>query len=182
MHGEQGSAKTTTMRMTKGLIDPSLEEMAMVPKDVNDLAQKLSHHWVCYFDNLTIIPDWLSDLLCRVVTGAGFSKRELFSDEGDIIFQLKRVVGINGINIITTRADLLDRSIPLELLPIPEDKRRAEKEFWAEFEQAKPLILGGIFNTLSRAIAAYPDHPPDKVTQDGRFCSLGSCHRSSPGY
>jgi hypothetical protein len=139
-YGHHGAAKSTFMRVIKRLADPSIEELLICPKDVNDLAQKLSHHWVCFFDNLTTIPDWLSDMLCRVATGAAFAKRELFTDDSDIIFQLKRIAGMNGINIVATKADLLDRTIPLELMDIPEDKRRMEKDFWLEFNDDVPQI------------------------------------------
>lgn len=155
-HGEQGSAKSTQLRLVGSLVDPSSEELLMFPRGDNDLAQKLYHHWVCYFDNLTSLPDWISDMLSRAVTGVGFSKRELYTDEGDVIFQLKRVIGLNGINVVATKPDLLDRCILLELKRIPDNEFRKEKEFLAEFEQVKPRILGGFFDILSKAMDIYP--------------------------
>lgn len=154
-YGDQGAAKTTMMRLLSSLVDPSAEEMLMFPRDSNELAQKLYHHWVCYFDNVSSLPDWVSDMLSRAVTGIGFSKRELYTDEGDIIFQIKRVIGLNGINIVATKSDLLDRCILLELERIPDDRRKEEKQLLTEFERAKPTILGGIFDVLSKAMQTY---------------------------
>ena len=71
----------------------------------------------------TFIPPWISDQLCRAVTGSGFTKRELYSDDNDIIYNFRRCLGFNGINLAATKADLLDRGIIMALERIPESKR-----------------------------------------------------------
>ncbi len=182
LHGEQGSAKTTQLRLVGSLVDPSAEELLMFPRDVNELAQKLYHHWVCYFDNLTSLPDWVSDVLSRAVTGIGFGKRELYTDEGDIIFQLKRVIGLNGINIVAIKPDLLDRCILLELKRIPDGERREEREFLAEFEQAKPQILGGFFDILSKAMGVYPTLQIKALPRMADFAHWGGAITQALGY
>jgi len=182
LHGEQGSAKTTQLRLVGSLVDPSLEELLMFARDVNELAQKLYHHWVCYFDNLTSLPDWISDVLSRAVTGIGFGKRELYTDEGDVIFQLKRVIGLNGINVVATKPDLLDRCILLELKRIPDNECREEKELLAEFEQAKPQILGGFFDILSKAMGIYPTLQVKALPRMADFAHWGGAIAQALGY
>jgi hypothetical protein len=103
---EQGSAKTTEHKLQKKLVDPSSTKTLTFPRDITELVQKLMHNYVCYFDNISIIPGWISDQLCRAVTGSGFSKRELYSDDEDIIYSFKRCIGFNGINLGATKADL----------------------------------------------------------------------------
>jgi hypothetical protein len=44
---------------------------------VTELVQQLSHNYVAYYDNISQIKPWISDVLCRGVTGSGFSKRQL---------------------------------------------------------------------------------------------------------
>ena len=181
-HGEQGSAKTTLLRLVGSLVDPSSEELLMFARDVNELAQKLYHHWVCYFDNLTSLPDWISDVLSRAVTGIGFGKRELFTDEGDVIFQLKRVIGLNGINVVATKPDLLDRCILLELKRISDNECRREKELLAEFEQVKPQILGGFFDILSKAMGMYPTLQLKALPRMADFAHWGGAIAQALGY
>ena len=182
LHGEQGSAKTTQLRLVGSLVDPSSEELLMVARDVNELAQKLYHHWVCYFDNLTSLPDWVSDVLSRAVTGIGFSKRELYTDEGDVIFQLKRVIGLNGINVVATKPDLLDRCILLELKRIPDNERMEEKELLSAFEQTKPQILGGLFDILSKAMDIYPTLQLKAFPRMADFAHWGGAITQALGY
>ena len=181
-HGEQGSAKTTQLRLIGSVVDPSTEELLIAPRDLNELAQKLHHHWVCYFDNLTIITDWVSDMLSRAVTGIGFGKRELYTDEGDVIFQLKRVIGLNGINVVATKPDLLDRCILFELKQMPESCRREEKTLLAEFEEAKPYILGGFFDILSQALRIYPTLEMKALPRMADFAHWGGAISQALGY
>ena len=99
LHGEQGSAKSTLQEPIKMLIDPSSIRTVTFPRDINELVQKLMHNYICYFDNVSEIKEWISDQLCRAVTGSGFSKRELYSDDDDIIYNFKRCIRFNGINL-----------------------------------------------------------------------------------
>ena len=54
-------------------------------------------------------------MLCRGITGGAFSKRELYSDDADIILSFLRPIIITGINIPTHAPDLLDRLLLIEL-------------------------------------------------------------------
>jgi putative DNA primase/helicase len=53
--------------------------------------------WLLAYDNITTIPDWLSDSLCRVVFGGGFSGRALYSDDERSVVFAQRPVILNGI-------------------------------------------------------------------------------------
>ena len=84
LHGEKGSGKTITCKILRDLIDPSISGIMSFTWDGMELIQKIAHNWACYFDNITSIPDWEQDTLCRACTGQGFSKRKLYTDEEDI--------------------------------------------------------------------------------------------------
>lgn len=154
-HGEKGAGKSVGQRVLRRLIDPSAAEALSFSGDVREVVQQLAHHYCPLYDNLDGLPVWLSDLLCRAVTGDGFSKRELYSDDDDVIYSYRRVILINGVNVIAQRSDLLDRSILIDLMRIAPELRREEREFWAEFESIRPHLLGAIFDALARAIAVY---------------------------
>lgn len=156
LHGEKGAAKSTTMKVLRQLIDPSVTDLLILPKEPRELVQVLAHHYLPYFDNVDALSNWQSDMLCQAVTGAGFAKRELYSDDDDVIYTLRRCPGLNGINVVATRPDLLDRSILIELERISPAARREEAEFWQEFETARPTIFGAMLDVLSRAMAIYP--------------------------
>ncbi len=149
-HGPQGSAKTTHSKMIKAIVDPQEAEVLSIPRDVGELAQVLTHHHLCVFDNLSSLPGWVSDSLSRAVSGDGFSKRKLYTDSDDIVFRYRRCLILNGINVVATRPDLLDRSIILGLDRLR--TMRTEEEVWGSFSDALPDIRATVFSILSRAM------------------------------
>ena len=80
---------------------------------------------VLAFDNLSGLPSWLSDALCRLATGSSFARRQLFTDEDEILFHATRPVILNGIEDVVCRADLADCAVFLTLGPISDDRRGA---------------------------------------------------------
>lgn len=155
-HGEKGAAKSTTMRVLRRIIDPARQELLSLPTDKNELALQLAHNYMPAYDNLDNLQPWQSDMLCCAATGGGISKRELYTDEDEVILSFLRCVGINGINEVATRPDLLDRALMFGLERIDSRARREEGEFWREFEKARPGILAGVFQTLAEAMRIYP--------------------------
>lgn len=148
VYGEQGSAKSTTCRVLRALVDPNVAPLRAEPRDERDLVIAARNAWLLGFDNLSSIKPALSDALCRLSTGGGFSTRELYSDGDEILFQSMRPVLLNGITEIVSRPDLLDRAITLRLAPIAPGERRTEKSLWAEFDQARPGILGALLDAV----------------------------------
>jgi hypothetical protein len=147
-NGTQGAAKTTFMECQKMLIDPCAAKTFSFPRDITELVQQLSHNYVTYYDNISDMHDWVSDQLCRAVSGSGSSKRVLYSDDDDFIRSFKRCIGLNGINLAATKPDMLDRAIFFKLKRIPDKDRRDILEIEREFEAMRPQILGYIMDVL----------------------------------
>jgi hypothetical protein len=152
--GPMGSGKTTAGRLVKRQWDPTTPET--VRYDPRDFLQKASHCYIPMLDNLSALPDSASDTLCRLVTGEADSKRKLYTDDEDVIIELRRAVIINAINVPSDRGDVLDRSLVVELERIPDAKRRTEEELWERFEAERPELLGALFGVLAKAIARKP--------------------------
>src|SRR5690606_33360793 len=152
LQGEQGSAKSTTLRVLRSLVDPSLASLRTSPRSEQDLAIAASNGWVIGLDNLSGVPPWLSDALCRVATGGGFATRQLYTDDEEALFDYQRPVAINGIDDLATRHDLADRAIILTLPPISDEERRTEADFWREWEEVRPGVLGALLDGVAVAM------------------------------
>src|SRR5262249_31045825 len=76
---------------------------------------------------------------------------------------------LTSIEDLATRGDLLDRAIILTLPPIPEDRRRPESELWAEYERARPQILGALLDALVGAIDCLPSVRLDRLPRMADF-------------
>jgi len=150
------------------LVDPS-KTPCLRAKDAAELIQALAHRFAAVLDNVSTLPEWLSNLLCCAVTGDGFSKRMLYSDDDDVIYTYRRALLFNGISVAITKADLLDRSILIQAERIPDDQRRDEKSLWRQFEEARPKILGAMFDRLSTAIRRNGEVNPSRLPRMADF-------------
>jgi DNA polymerase elongation subunit (family B) len=159
LYGEKATAKSTLQELIKMLVDPSVIRTMAFTRNIEGMIQKLAHNYLCYFDNVSKISEPISDILCRAVTGSGFSKRELFTNDDDVIYNFKRCIGINGINLGATKSDLIDRGLIIEHTPIPRDKKRLVKEIWQKFNEIRPQLLGYIFDILIRVLKFQKQNP-----------------------
>lgn len=156
LQGEQGTAKSTTARALRGLVDPCDDSVRALPRDERDLVIAANNRWALAFDNLSGVTPWMADILCRLATGESFATRQLFSDDGEKIFNVARPLILNGIEEIATRQDLADRALVLTLPPINEEMRRTEDVFWRDFAAARPRILGALLDGASTALRTMP--------------------------
>lgn len=152
LHGEQGSAKSCTCRVLRRLVDPNEAELRSEPRDERDLVIAGNNGWLLALDNLSRLPAWLSDALCRIASGGGFATRELYTNSEETIFSSQRPILLNGIEELATRPDLLNRAIVLTLPAIDEHRRRDEADLWAAFEAARPQVLGALLTATSAAL------------------------------
>lgn len=150
--GGNGSAKTTATKITKMLIDPNASFVKTFPHNERDLFMTASKSWAICFDNISKISNEMSDALCRLSTGAGISSRKLYTDDEENIIDIKRPIFLNGISEVVIREDLLSRLIEIEFLPVTEENRKTETEFWNEFEKERPIIFGAILDIVSACL------------------------------
>lgn len=182
LHGSPGSGKSTSQRIVRSIVDPSAVPLLTLPRRREELSQILYHHWFPCFDNISGISDEVSDALCRGVTGDGSSKRKLFTDDDDVIYAYRRVIALNGVGVVARRSDLLDRALIFFLDMIPEECRMSDTELQQKLSTLLPRILGGIYNTLSRAMAILPSILLDKLPRMADFALWGCAIAEALGY
>ena len=156
LSGEQGTAKSTTGRMLVSLIDPSPAPLRASPKDVQAWTVQAAASWTVMLDNVSAIPQWLSDTLCKAVTGEASVDRALYTNDDVNVLQIQRVIGMTTIDAGAMRGDLAERLLLVELDPIPPFKRRTDEEIKAEFDKAAPVILGVILDLTAKVLATLP--------------------------
>jgi hypothetical protein len=150
--GEQGSAKTVLSKTLRALIDPNVAPVRALPREERDLMIAANNGHVLAFDNISSLPNRLSDALCRVASGSSFALRQLYTDADEVLFQAARPTILNGIEDVVTREDLADRAIFLTMRSLPDEQRRPEGELWREFELARPRILGALLDVVAHGL------------------------------
>jgi hypothetical protein len=152
LSGEQGSAKSVLAAMLRALVDPNTVALRAPPRDDRDLYIAATNGHVIVLDNLSSLPAWLSDALCRLSTGGGFATRQLYKDTDEVLLEAMRPIILTAIEDVATRGDLADRAMRAILDPIADDRRRPEREIWVQFEAARPRILGVLLDAVAHGL------------------------------
>jgi hypothetical protein len=154
--GGQGTGKTTAARMIVGVLDASDAPTRTQPRDPESYALSVAGSWATVFDNVSTIPEWQSDALCKTVTGDAFTKRKLYADRELSVVSFRRVLAITTIDAGALRGDLADRVVLVELDKIDKSRRRGEGEIKASFEELRPRIFGAFCSLLARVLKNLP--------------------------
>jgi len=155
--GEQGTGKSTAARTVVELLDPGPAPLRKAPRDVESWVTAAQGSQVVGLDNLSGLPDWLSDALCRSVTGDGDVRRRLYSDGDLTVFAYRRAVVVNGIDLGAVRDDLADRLLTIGLERITDTDRRLDADLAARWAQAHPRVLAALLDLAVRVLAALPN-------------------------
>jgi hypothetical protein len=180
--GEQGSAKSTSEKLLRRVIDPSAALVRTPPRDDRDLLIAATNSWVVALDNLSGVRPWLSDALCRLATGGGYTTRELYTDAEEVFFDAMRPVTLNGIDHLAERADLADRALIVNLPRIDDEQRKDEKQLYTEFEAELPQILGALFDAVAAALKQLPETKLDRMPRMADFALWATAAEQALGF
>jgi hypothetical protein len=167
--GQQDCGKSVTARRVRDLIDHSGAELRGEPRSEDDLAIAAANAWVVAMDNLSSIPQWRSDALCRLSTGGAYGKRTLYSDDDETLLSAVRPVILTSITDVASSLDLASRALPVTLPTLPESERLDEDELDRAWERDSGRILGGLCDAISCAIRRYDEIPASAVRNSHRM-------------
>ncbi len=154
--GEQGTGKSSAARLILGLVDPSGAPLRSEPRDPEQWAIAASGSWCVCLDNVSHVSGWLSDAICKAVTGDGLVRRKLYTDSDLAVLAFKRCIVLTSIDHGALRGDLGDRLLLADLERIPDDHRRTENELDSRYRALRPRLLGALLSAIARTLAALP--------------------------
>lgn len=170
--GEQGTGKSTAASMLVELLDPSAVPLRKGPRDADTFVTGATGSWVVAYDNLSAIPEWLSDALCRGVTGDGDVRRQLYTDGGLAVFRFRRQFILTGIDFAGLRGDLAERLVLVELQRIAEHARQDEQTLRARWGAARPRVLGALLDLTAKVHALLPSVRLDSMPRMADFARV----------
>jgi len=182
LEGTHGSAKSTAARLLLLLIDPRRAQLRGAPRNAHELAISAANSWCLGFDNVSEVKPWLSDALCRLSTGSGFSTRAYYTDDEEKIFEGIRPVMLNGIATGIDREDLRDRCIFLSLPPIENGRRMTAAEVSARFSEIQPYVLGCLLDAVACALRRSAEIKLDSLPRMADFVTWVSAAEPALGW
>lgn len=150
--GQHGAAKSTMVKLLRAIVDPHTLDMRAPFKDERDFVAAVKNGYCLAFDNVSYIPNWLSDSLCALATGdRALGGRTLYKDHDESAFWAVRPILCNGIPEFVRRPDLVDRIIRLDFPRLTSYK--PTRAFWNEFKEAHPEVLGALLDVAVQGLA-----------------------------
>jgi hypothetical protein len=157
LRGAQGSGKSSTARMVRGLVDPNVSPLRSMPLSERDLAIMADNSALLAFDNVSDVPQDVSDALCRFTSGGGYSTRRLYRDREEELFDVACPVLVTAIRHVVVANDLLDRTLTVQIDPLP--TRATEVALAQRFEEIRSGVLTVLLDGVCAALT--PDRPSD---------------------
>lgn len=170
--GEQGTAKTSSLKRAFSLFDPTAAPVRRPPSDPDRVLHAAAHARSLGLDNASVIPRWLSDALCRLVTGEGDVDRALYTDSDPRIMQLQVILAFTAIDVGVLNGDLAERTVWGNLVQIPDSERRSERELNAAWEESYASILGGLLDLTVLVLQKLPDVQLDQRPRMADFAEV----------
>lgn len=154
--GPPGAAKTSAMRFSRMLVDPTAVPYGRKSDSSEDMMIRAENNAILCIDNLSSLDADLSDTLCGIATGQGQEARKLYSDKEMSSLFVRRLVMLTGVGGFITRGDLLDRSLILNVAAIEESERKKEEEVEQAFNLIHSEVLGALLEGVVRGLAGVP--------------------------
>ena len=82
--GRAGFGQVHLLGDFAGAARPQHCPLRALPREDRDLFIAATNGHVLAFDNVSGLPGWISDTLCRLATGGGFAVRQLYTDQDEV--------------------------------------------------------------------------------------------------
>jgi hypothetical protein len=150
--GEPGATKSSTAYAVRSIVDPNTSPLRLKPREPRDVFIAANHGHIVAYNNLSGIPEWLSDTICVVSEGSGESRRELFTNADESLLYARAPFLLTGIENVVVRGDLAQRTLFIHLASVPNAERLTEDDFKARLKRAHADILGALCGAVSMGL------------------------------
>ena len=110
------------------------------------------HSRIVAYNNLSHMPDWLSDGICVVTEGSSETQRELFTNADESLIVACAPFLITSIENVIRRGDLAQRTLYIHLANVSDTERITEEEFKLKFRRAHADILGALCSAVAHGL------------------------------
>lgn len=165
--GPPQSGKSSCTRLIVELMDDRKPQFLMFPDDEQSFQIQAKHSGILAYDNTETLNKKQSNNLNVAVTGGGASGRTLYENDEEFTMVLSAAIVVNGIPPLSVKSDTISRVVEIELKPIGKGKFKSGGSLSKDLEKKKPLLLGGLFNTIHEVIKILPKF--ENCEFDSRF-------------
>lgn len=170
--GPQGSGKSKASEHTHRILDNSPILGRKLAKNIEEWVVAGGASYLINLDNVSRLSEDMSDALCRAVTGDASAPRTLYTNKNVEIIKFRRVLILNGIDILGIREDLADRLLVLEMQAIKPGQRLTESSMDSAAESMGPGVLGALLDVVVLVKQTLPHVHLDRLPRMADFARV----------
>jgi hypothetical protein len=170
--GTQGSGKSKLSEHTHRILDNSPILGRKLAKNIEEWVVAGASSYLITLDNVSRLSEEMSDALCRAVTSEGAAQRTLYTNKNLEIIKFRRVMIMNGIDILGIRDDLADRLLILEMQTVPPEKRLTESSMDSAAASMGPGVLGALLDVVVQVKRTLPHVQLEKLPRMADFAKI----------
>jgi hypothetical protein len=163
--GEANSGKSSMARVITSIVDPAQTALRSLPNNRRDLTAASRHAQVLSFDNVSAVPGWCSDYLCRLSTRAAEAERRYFTNSGEHFIKIGCPVLLTSIPAVVTAEDLRDRTLVVNFDHLPDEIRQTDMSLARWIKDQGPALFGGLLVALKTGLGRLPSVVPSRKTR-----------------
>jgi len=184
LEGPPDSGKTTTGQILKRVFDPCVVDKTTLGSNLDNMILSMVHDAVPLIDNISSIPQSISDTFCKAITGDGYKKRRHYTDDEMYSKAYRRPLIITGISSSSRKADFLSRCVTIKLKKINIAERLLETEIDEALNKDMKYILGGCLDMIVESKRLYPQLKDEikELPRLGEFALIGAGIAEVLGY
>lgn len=153
VEGTKGAGKSLSVQLIMLALLGNTHTHIVGKADERDFGVQLLRKPICLLDNTDSFVDWLQDSLCSYATSGEWTRRKLYTDDGNHLVKPHSFIAIASKNPITfKRDDVADRCLILRL-----DRRTVNTPagvLVANVEATRGLLFGEWLYYLNQIVAA----------------------------
>lgn len=139
-------------KIIRDLVDPVGAPFQGFPYQEVDLMLDAYNERILVLDNVTTIPPYANNALCRISTGGSMKKKRLYMDKTRVAVYVANPIVITSTDRVLNTPDLVSRSILLELPPISDEGRWDESKALRRFQELRPIIFRKLLSLIQCAL------------------------------
>jgi hypothetical protein len=170
--GPQGSGKTKLTEFTHRLLDNSPVLGRKLPRDLKEWIVAAQASYLISLDNVSRLSPEMSDALSRAVTGEADVHRSLYTNKDLEIFRFRRVMLLNGIDVLGIKEDLAERLLVIDMPAIPPGKRLTEAGIKAAATAMMPDVFGALLDVLVEVMRVLPHIHVEELPRMADFAKI----------
>jgi len=161
LYGPPESGKGYHSRVIRMIVDPVRAPLQGIPHQEQELLLEASRERLLVLDNVSRLPVWGSNALCRISTGTAYRRKRLYTDSAVMTLHVCNPILVNSVEQVLVAPDLVSRALFIDLPPMPDAGRIDENDMLAKVSEALPRILYALFAIVSNSL----NHPPTVTIQ-----------------